>query len=511
MQKGEKIKGLKLLKPKNLAKEVDIYGYHFSWKAHVLLMVGALAGLGAVGLLFRLKPVLFIILVGGVFLVLPVLILDMYKKMYEQKRFADAAAYMEQMLYSFQKTGKVIGALKECREIFSGGQMRQTLDTAISHLEQGNADTGQSVLRESLEMLEKQYPCTKMRMVHQLLISAEEYGGDSENSILILLEDMEGWKKRGYRLQAEKKKSHTDNVISIVVAMGLCAVALYVLEQMKDMFSMEASVSVFQIPLIQMSSILFLLFLLQIFVKSSKNLTNDWLTEASENDTPYIRKSYKMITHYDEAGEKRKSLLLSLPMIGLTTLCFFCGWRMAGVLCLILTGVFLVQHKMGYRIAKRDVTNALYQVLPQWLMEMALLLQNNNVHVSLQKSLETSSGVLREELLRLLERLKKDPGKLSVYTSFCADFDLPEAASCMKMLHAVSETGTGNVKVQMSHLLERVHLMQNHADDIQNEKTAFHMKMIFAYPVGAATIKLLVDLTVGMAVMLQALGGIGGM
>lgn len=70
----------------------------------------------------------------------------------------------------------------------------------------------------------------------------------------------------------------------------------------------------------------------------------------------------------------------------------------------------------------------------------------------------------------------------------------------MKMLHAFSENGTGDIDVQMNHLIERVVLMQERADVLRSEERAFRMKLIFAYPVLAATGKLLADLTVGMAV-----------
>lgn len=42
-------------------------------------------------------------------------------------------------------------------------------------------------------------------------------------------------KKRGYQLQAEKRKSHTDNVISIVVAvLFVLRAALYLLNEMQE-------------------------------------------------------------------------------------------------------------------------------------------------------------------------------------------------------------------------------------------------------------------------------------
>lgn len=265
-------------------------------------------------------------------------------------------------------------------------------------------------------------------------------------------------------------------MISIVVSTILCAAALYVLDQMKIMLASDNAIEIFQIPLIQISSTGFILFLLHTFVKSARNLTDDWLKEGREYESDYIEKSYNLVMEQEE--KKGRKAFFSLP---------------------------------AFHIAKRDVTDALYQILPQWLMEMALLLQNNNVQVSLMKSQDTATGILKQELTMLQTRLVEMPNRLYAYTSFCEKFDLPEIASCMKMLHAFSENGTGNVTVQMNHLLERVHQMQNQADDIQNEKIAFRMKLMFSYPVVAATGKLLLDLTIGMFVMFRLLVGMGGM
>lgn len=501
---------LKLLNPKNLEKEVHVYGYHFSWKYHIVLMLGALVGISAVGVLFQLEPAYFSVVVVAVILVLPVLVLDMYKKMYEQKRFADVMSYMEQMLYSFQKTGKVAGALKETRELFGEGQMRRCMDEAVFHMELGKPETAQGVLRESLQIIEAGYGCTKLSMVHNLLADAEEYGGETETSIVLVLEDIERWKKRGYRLQAEKKKSHVDNMISIVVAALLCAVALYVLDAMKRMFAVESALDIFEIPVIQISSTLFILVLLHIFVRSAKSLTDDWLSDTVLHEPEYITRSYDMVMNYDEGEAKKKSILQAGIFFVPALLFLVLGKRMIGIVSLFCMSVLLIQQKAGYGLAKKDVTEEMYLAVPQWLLGMTLLLQNNNVQVALAKSLADAPVVLEKELEMLLERLERRPGKLDSYTAFCGNFDLPEMTSCMKMLHAFSETGTGNVGIQMNHLLERVGQMQDRADQIRNENIAFRMKLIFSYPVIAATVKLLLDLTVGMAVMMQILGSIGG-
>ena len=79
-------------------------------------------------------------------------------------------------------------------------------------------------------------------MLHELLINGT--WGREGVSLLPLLEDIELWKRRGYR-QAEKKKSHTDNIISVIVSVILCATALYVLDSMKDLFVVKTDFNIF--------------------------------------------------------------------------------------------------------------------------------------------------------------------------------------------------------------------------------------------------------------------------
>ncbi len=504
--------GLALLNPKNLAREVHVYGYDFNWKSHVLLLIASLSGISVIGLVFRLKPVYFTVATSAVLAVLPVLVLNSFKRMYEQKRFADALTYMEQMLYSFQKSGKVLTALSETEELFDEGQMKTLIGQAAAYLNKGKACTEKGVLREALEIIERPYECVKLKTVHELLISCEQYGGDSGESVTLILADLELYKRRGYRLQAQKKKSHTDNVISIAVATVLCAVALYVLDAMQKMFPGAApDVSIFAVPLIQVTSLLFLLFMLYVFVKSQKSLTADWLQVEGMHQADYLLDSYDMVVNYDEAKEKRKSIILAAPCLIGAAAAFLFTKTAAGVILLVLGAFLLMQHRTGYHLAKKDVNQELYIALPQWLVEIALLLQNNNVQVAIAKSIDGAPPVLQRELEQLMARLEKAPDSLRSYTDFCSGFDIPEAQSCMKILHAISESGTGNAGVQINNLLARVNEMQDIADDIRNEGLAFKAELIFMYPIGGATVKMLVDLSIGMVFLFGMLGNMGGM
>ena len=334
--------------PKNLQKKVDMYGYHFSWKTHAVMIFLALAGVIGIGAVFRLKAGGVVIALTAVIMMLPVLVLDMYHKMYEQKRFADAAEYMEQMLYAFQKTGKILSALKETREIFEEGKMRSCIEQVILKLEFGDFSAGENVFESALEPIESQYQCPKIKMLHELLINAEEHGGEMSESALLLLEDIELWKRRGYQLQAEKKKSHTDNIISVIVSVILCATALYVLDSMKDLFVVKTDFNIFGVGIIQVSSLVFLLFLLWVFVKSSRNLTNDWLATEKVEKEQEISSSCEMVYHYNEKKEKRKSMLWALPAAGMMLAAVLAGKLiLAGILFPVT--LFLAMHVAIFR------------------------------------------------------------------------------------------------------------------------------------------------------------------
>lgn len=500
---------IKLLNPRNLEHEVHVYGYSFSWKKHVLIIICSLLGISAIGILFRLGAVYFTAVILATAAVLPVFVLNMYKGMYEQKRFADAVTYCEQMLYAFQKSGKIASALQETREVFEGGRMREIIDGAIAYLEAGQQQSD-NIFREALQLIEEQYACVKIHMVHELLISSEEYGGKTENSIYLMLNDIEFWKRRGYQLQADKKTSHTDNMISIVVATVLCAVALYVLNAMGNLYPGAESVDIFTVGVIQISSFVFILFQLYVLAKSFRSLAVNWLQSEMLHDTEYVLSSYDTVMSYDDGKEKKRSIILSALFFAACVPAFLFHVNWLGILCILIAAFMLMQHKIGYSLAKKDVNSELYLALPQWLMEIALLLQTNNVQVSIVKSMEQAPVVLRYELEQLVQRLQEQPDKLSSYTDFCKNFDVPEVQSCMKMLHAISESGTGNAQVQINNLIQRVNEMQNMADNIRNESIAFKAKMIFSYPVLAATVKLLIDLTVGMVYMMSMLGSMGG-
>lgn len=94
------------------------------------------------------------------------------------------------------------------------------------------------------------------------------------------------------------------------------------------------------------------------------------------------------------------------------------------------------KRELGYGIAKRKVTRALQKVFPQWLLEVSLLLQSENVQVAIMESYEEAPLLLKPELRQLIQDLQQKPTDMEPYLAFLQTYALPEVQSSMKMLYS---------------------------------------------------------------------------
>ena len=149
---------------------------------------------------------------------------------------------------------------------------------------------------------------------------------------------------------------------------------------------------------------------------------------------------------------------------------------------------------------------------PEWLMDLSLLLQNNNVYVSLQKSYENAKELLKPEIELLLFRIESNPEDVRSYTAFFEKFEVHEINSCMQMLYALSETGNGDAETQMKRMIEGIYEMRGEAQRLEEERVKMKAGANFFYPIAAACVKMTIDMTFGMVTMIAMLGNfqIGG-
>ena len=432
------------MNPKLLWDELRKYGYVFSWKKSILTYaIGVLAAV-ALGIFFRLQGGYLVALCVWVVLLLPLFLRNAYGHRYAQQQFMEANTYLEQFLYSFQKSGKILTTLEDVRKLFAGGEMREVLDDAIYHI---NHTYGENdVMEKALQGIEEAYPVSQIATMHRFALQVERNGGECTEAILLMLDARRMWADRVYELLKEKVRKRFQIFVSVCFSLLLCTLLVLVANRI--------NVDISQYFATKVSTLLVLMLDFYIFYRADSKLSGGYLEEEL-NQREYLRQ-YEKVKKCVTTGKKQ----------------------------------------IGFGIAKRNVTRGIQMVFPRWLMEVSLLLQSENVQVAIMKSYDDAPLLLQPELKLLIEQLRLHPTEMEPYLSFLQDYPLPEIQSAMKMLYSISEGTGGNASSQIADIIRRNQVLMNKAERMKNEDALAGMYALFLAPQLTGAFKLLADMLV---------------
>ena len=168
---------------------------------------------------------------------------------------------------------------------------------------------------------------------------------------------------------------------------------------------------------------------------------------------------------------------------------------------MIVIGIFLEnQHRIAYRISYNWLVKEINLRFPQWLMEMALLLQGNNVQVAIAKTVSGAPAVLQQELEEMVKKLKEQPESMKPYMEFLEQFQLSYVQSAMKMLYAISESGTGDSQEQIQIMVRRNEKLLDQAEKILNERKLAGINAVGYFPQITISFQMMINMMVFMIV-----------
>ncbi len=427
-----------------LSDEMTKYGYVFSRKKSVAVYTGVVLFTMALGVIFGLNLVCRAILAGACTIMLPFFIRNSMKNRYNQQRFSDENAYIEQFLYSFRRSKKILTTLSDVRNLFGEGEMKQTIGAAIDHILHTYSE--EDTTAGGLALIEEAYPSAEVRMVHTFALEAERLGGDCENSINLLLNFRRMWADRAYELMQEKKKNRRDIFLSIAVSMALCSAVFFLAKRLnmdfsKNPFSLAVTTAV-------------LLLDLAIFYKADTVLSSEEEQEEGETDEDWTARYHR--------AELRE------------------------------TGTAL--ERLNGRTAAKIITKQVEKDFPQWLMQVSLLLQTENVPVTVIRSYEYAPAVLRYPLRQFIIEMKKEPDSIRPYLDFLSDYNLPEVRSTMKMLYSLSVGSGGDAATQIADIIRRNQILSDKAERARQQDRLSGMYALFLAPQLTGGLKLLCDM-----------------
>lgn len=241
-----------------------------------------------------------------------------------------------------------------------------------------------------------------------------------------------------------------------------------------------------------------------IYVKSDKKLCRSWIEK--EVDNTKMDQKYLQVRDYDEVKEEKKSRKMAI----VPTVIFIGAFVYFQNIALLVTGIlivlfFLNQHKIGQHLAKKKVEREIEKQFPGWLMEVALLLQTDNVQMAIRKSMVNAPDVLIYPLEKLIQELENDPNGIAPYHRFLKEYRNPDVQSAMKMLYALSSGNAGDVTTQVEEMIDRNNMMLDKSEKLKQEDKIAGMKIYIMLPSLLASFKLMIDMALLLVVFLQNL------
>lgn len=264
------------------------------------------------------------------------------------------------------------------------------------------------------------------------------------------------WADRIYALLKEKRRRRVEIFLSIATSLLLCSL-IYLMAD-------DLDIDIASHPLAQGITLIVLVLDLFIFYAADKKLSLDYMKEQGESDED-MEKIWKRFYRYKDSKH--------------------------------------LTDRMGYNILKKKISREIEKRFPQWLMEVSLLLQSENVQVAIFKSYESAPEVIKPSLRKMILSLQQNPASMKPYLEFLQEFVLPEVRSTMKMLYSISEGNGGDADDQIQDMIRRNQVMIDKAERLKNEDRMAGMYALFLAPQMTAGAKLLVDMILLLAVYMS--------
>lgn len=488
------------INPGHLKAAINGYGFTFDFKKDLGRYAVFIILEIALAYFFNLQigyAILFI-LIGAMFI--PNLLVISYKNMYEQRRFYDANVYMEQLLYSFKKTKNFLASLEDIKIQFKDGPMHDVIVEAIDHIKNTFSDNANPE-QEAADIIEANYKSVKINTIHRFILKAEHLGGGIDNTTQLLLEDRSAWESRTETFQKEKQHRKTLVIASIAITVLLCLVFV----RMPPIMTKLDGIDISHNAAVELGTIAMWFLDILLYTKTMKKLSSDWLDDGKEvNQEEIVNKYYKVI-NYNFKEEKMKSIKLALLPIGLTVLFFALNIIPVAIIAGVIAVFCLFQDKIDYSLARKAVIREINLKFPQWLTELALLLQSESSQVAIMQSAKTAPAVLQPALQKFQKELQENPKSVDPYVNFLSEFDIKQVGSAMKMLYSISAGTGGSPDEQIADIMRRNIAMLDVVEAQENSNKMASLLIYFLAPQIIGSSKLLIDMLIFFVVALGSM------
>ena len=417
-------------------------------------------------LAYRLK------LIPGLICVLTIVVCNVFlekqdriKKQYLAK-YNDVVLYMEQMIYSFKKQPKIKMALLDAQKV-SSIEMREVIEEAIVNID---SNKSANIYEDALAIIEKEYNCGRIKSLHKFIIKIENYGGNYETYIDILLEDIKNWSDRTLTFIRNVDRTRRNVLISIASTLITCGFMAYLIPIIAIINIIEHTCGfmAYLIPkdykftehgLYQVCSMILIMAMIFTYLAITKRLNFDWLKEERALPDNMVIKYYALV-------EKGYNNISDLSFM----------------------------ERINYKKAKKRLEREIYKIFPDWIRDVAINLQNDTVQSAIEGSYEDTPFILKRPVRKLLIDFERYPVGIEPYDNVLKEFDLPDVKSSVKMFYSINELGREQSTKQIGAIIDRNNKLSGQTEEMKNKDRIGIAAMYSVIPMFLGVLKIIVDM-----------------
>jgi hypothetical protein len=442
--------------------------------------------IGIVSCIYRMDRVYQIVIMLVGLGVVPLIIFYHYYQKRENIRFNQVDVYIHQMAYSFQRSPKIITALKDTYRI-AEGNLKEVVLRAAACME---SDDSPQIYREALAIIEREYPCDRIYTLHRFLISIEERGGEYSQPLAILLEDFDRWVRRVYKYQEDMKHVKINSSIGIIISCVLASMSIMISTMLGD--TAVISMDITHLDTYQVETLCYMIFNVVYFVYVLVHYSRDWITPV--RDDKKIMKDYKVaFSNQSKALNIARWVILAVMVIlafGAYKLFGAFQACTVGIIGLVLYFMPLINKNRAMERLKDDV----YTGFSEWLREVAVNLSHAPLQAAIQESYATCPAVIKPSLARFIFELDENPADVTPYYTFLKEFRILDISSTVKTLYSITENETQNLSEVIGNLISRKYELVDKHESLKNQNDISVLRFAEYIPLLIVSVKIGIDM-----------------
>lgn len=374
---------------------------------------------------------------------IPILIRQKKKEEDQRRKLEESSFYMEQLIYSFRRHHKIPAALRDVSRI-TEGNLKRYVTEALEKLEGDFVED--DLFQRAFIHIETEYGHHLMHVLHTFLIRVEEQGGDCVLALELLLNQLSDWKKNQKTFAGRKKSIQSRLVLAVILSCLICLAVVRMMPAAADV----ADITAYQLCTGTGLVIFQVLYIVFSTMSAGAGLEKTGMEENSR-ESRQLEKLYRQ---------------LDSPV-----------------------------HGIRYWSTVRRLEQEISMHFPEWMFDMILRLQTENVQTAIAHSLDGAPEVLVRPLYRMIRKQQEDPVSIQPYLDFLKEFDLPEIHAVMLQLYAVNDMGKEEIKEQIYAMLDQNRHLTETAFELKTDSVLSWMGMLAAVPMLVSVIMLVVNLS----------------